>query len=61
MAYTEAQKRATEKYVKEKTEDLRLHVPKGTKERWRGYAVEHGFRSMTQFVLHVIEREIGDS
>ncbi len=35
MAYTEAQKRAGIKYMTEKTDDIRLRVPKGLKEKYR--------------------------
>ncbi len=57
MAYTEAQKRANLKYMKEKTDDIRLRVPKGTKDRYRSAAARYGV-SMTQFVLTAVEEKI---
>lgn len=58
MAYTEAQKRATEKYIKEKTDRIRIYVPIGTKDRWKDYAVKNGYPNMTQFIVSVIEEKI---
>lgn len=57
MAYTEATKRATIKYLKEKTDDIRLRTAKGTKERWREYAEARGM-SMTQFVIACVEEKM---
>lgn len=55
--YTEAQKRASIKYMQEKTDDIRLRVPKGTKELWKEEAEKRG-QSMTQFVLDTMARRI---
>ena len=57
MAYTEAQARATKKYIKEKTDDIRLRVAKGTKELWKEEAEQRGM-SMTKFVKSCVEKEI---
>ena len=57
MAYTEATKRAAIKYLKEKTDDIRLRTAKGTKERWREYAEARGM-SMTQFVVACVEEKM---
>ena len=56
--YNEKTKRSTMKYLKEKTDDIRLRVPSGTKDRWRGFATNNGYRSMTEFVVTTVEREI---
>lgn len=56
--YTEAQKKASIKYMAEKTDDIRLRVPKGTKERYKKAAEARGM-SMTQFILAAVEKEIG--
>lgn len=55
MAYTEAQKKAAIKYMKERTDDIRLRVPKGTKERWKALAEARGI-SMTELVLRTMEQ-----
>lgn len=52
--YTEAQKNAAIKYMREKTDDIRLRVPKGTKDRWKAAAAAKG-QSMTQFVVEAVE------
>lgn len=54
--YTEAQKRAAEKYLSEKTEDVRLRVPKGTKDRWRAKAEAQG-KSLQRFIIDAVEKE----
>lgn len=59
MAYTEAQARATKKYIKEKTDDIRLRVAKGTKELWKEEAEKRGM-SMTKFVKSCVEKEINN-
>lgn len=55
MAYTEAQKKAAIKYMKERTDDIRLRVPKGTKEKWKALAEARGI-SMTELVLRTMEQ-----
>ena len=55
--YTEAQKNATMKYLQERTDDIRLRLPKGTKERWKAAADAEGV-SMTKFVQDVVEAAI---
>lgn len=56
--YTEAQKRASIKYMQEKTDDIRLRVPKGTKDRWKAAADRAGADSMTKFVQDAVEAYI---
>lgn len=55
--YTEAQKNASIKYMQEKTDDIRLRLPKGTKDRWKAAADAAGM-SMTQFVHAIVESAI---
>jgi predicted DNA-binding protein len=55
--YTEAQKKAAIKYMGEKTDDIRLRLPKGTKERWKAAADAAGV-SMTQYVREAVEAAI---
>lgn len=55
--YTEAQKKASLRYMKEKTDDIRIRAPKGTKERWRAAAEAAGM-SLNQFVLKTINEKI---
>lgn len=57
MAYTEAQKKASIKYLSEKTDDIRLRVPKGLKAKYKTEAQKRGL-SMTQFIIDCVEKEI---
>lgn len=57
MPYTEAQKRASMKYMQEKTDDIRLRVIKGTKDRWKHYAALKN-ESMTVYVFDAVEARI---
>ncbi len=59
MAYTEAQKRASIKYMSEKTDDIRLRVPKGLKDKYKAEAEKRSM-SMTQFIISCVEKEIED-
>lgn len=59
MPYTEAQKRASIKYMAEKTDDIRLRVPKGYKERFKKEAEKRGM-SMTQFIIQSVEKSINE-
>ncbi len=59
MSYTEAQKRASIKYISEKTDDIRLRVPKGLKDKYKAEAEKRGV-SMTQFIISCVEKEIDD-
>lgn len=52
--YTEAQKKASMKYLTDKTDDIRIRMPKGTKEAWQQMAQASG-RSLTQFIKDCVE------
>lgn len=51
--YTEAQKRASIKYMQAHTDDIRLRLPKGTKDAWQAAAKDAGL-SMTAFVSTIV-------
>ena len=55
--YTEAQKKASMKYLNEKTDDVRVRVPKGTKNEWRK-AAEGSGKSLQQFIIDAVEDAI---
>lgn len=57
--YTEAQKNATMKYLKEKTDDIRVRTPKGTKDRWRAAAEAEG-KSLQAFIIAAVEAAINN-
>ena len=60
MSYTEAQKKASIKYISQKTDDIRLRVPKGLKDKYKYEAEKRGI-SMTQFIVNCVEKEIKNS
>lgn len=58
MAYTEAQKRATMKYLAENLDDVRFRVKKGEKDKIKAEAEKHGL-SMAQFITEAINEKAG--
>lgn len=56
--YTDAQKRASMKYLSEKTDSIQIRTPKGTKDRWRAAAEAQGYKSMQQFIIEAVEAAI---
>jgi predicted HicB family RNase H-like nuclease len=59
MSYSPAQKRAIEKYLNERTDDIRIRAPRGLKEKWREAATKRGI-SMTQFVIACVDKELSE-
>ncbi len=55
--YTEAQKKASIKYLKEKTDSIQIRTQRGTKERWKDAAAARE-KSLNQFIVDTIETEI---
>ena len=53
MAYTEAQKRASIKYMAEKTDDIRLRVKSGLKAIYKDEAEKRGM-SLNQFIVNCV-------
>lgn len=59
--YTEAQKNATIKYLSEKTDDIRIRVPKdGTKARWAAAAEAEG-KSLQRYIIDAVEAAVSGS
>ena len=52
--YTEARKKANEKYLKESVEDIRIRVPKGDKAKVQAHAATMG-ESMNSFAVRAID------
>lgn len=55
--YTDAQKKASIKYLKEKTDSIQIRTQKGVKDRWRDAATLRG-KSLNQFIVDTMESEI---
>lgn len=56
--YTEAQKKAYQKYVKS-TDELRIRCRKGRKEQIKEYAQKQGM-TISEFVNKIIDQAIGE-
>lgn len=55
--YTEAQKQASMKYLADKTDDIRVRLPRGTKDRWKAAADAAGV-SLTIYIRDAVEAAI---
>ena len=53
MPITESRRRANEKYLKEKVEDIRIRVPMGRKAIIREHAKRHG-ESLNAFICRAV-------
>lgn len=60
MAYTEAQKRASAKYIKNNLDDIKVRVPKGKREKYKAYAESKG-KSLNALIIELLEGEINQS
>jgi len=58
MAYTDAQNKATQKYIRENLEEVRFRVKKGEKSMLQDAAKEAG-QSMAQYVIQAINDRAG--
>lgn len=58
MAYTEARKKATSKYVKKNLDDIKIRVPKGEKEIYHQMAKKLGYSSFNKFVIQAMDEKI---
>lgn len=56
MAATEAQKKATIKYMKENLEEIRFRVRKGKKEEYRDKATKKGM-SLSAYIIYLLEKD----
>ena len=54
MTYTDASKRATMKYQKEKLEQIAIRVPKGKREEYNKLAKNHG-TSLTKLITDYLD------
>lgn len=55
--YTEAQNKATQKYIRENLEEIKFRVKKGEKDRYR-VAAERAGLSMARFFLDAADEKI---
>ena len=60
MAYTQAQKKATAKYMQANLDDIKIRVPKdGTKDRYKLRAESLG-KSLNSYIVDLIEKDIAE-
>lgn len=52
--YNEAQKKASIKYLSEKTDNLQIRVPKGKKAEYKAQAEAHGM-SLNAYIIKLLE------
>lgn len=52
---TDAQKKYSKKYIKEKCDEITVRPRKGTKERWKKKAEEQGL-SLQRFVIETVNK-----
>ncbi len=55
--YTESQKKAANKYLAEKVEDIRIRVPKGEKELIKA-AAEQEDKSVNAYILEAVREKM---
>ena len=58
--YTESQKKASMKYLAEKTDEVRIRVPKGKKAEYQKQAQKYGL-SLTAYITKLVENDIAKS
>lgn len=57
MAYSEAQKKATAKYMKNKLDDIKVRVPKGKREIYKAHAEKRG-KSLNALIIELLEDDM---
>lgn len=55
MPYSVSQNKATQKYIKNNYEEIKIRVPKGKKEQYKKLAARNGC-SLNSFVVNLIEK-----
>lgn len=54
---TEAQRRASEKYIKENLEQIAIRVPKGKRQEYKDFAESQG-KSLAGLIIELMEKEM---
>jgi len=58
VSTSEAQKRAVAKYQEEKTDLIKIRVPKGKKAEYQALADRSGAKSLTAYITSVLEEKL---
>ena len=57
MPVTPAQRRATDKYIREKTDELKIRIPKGKKAAYQAHANDRG-ESLNGFISRAADEAV---
>ena len=57
MAYSEAQKKATAKYMKNNLDDIKVRVQKGKREVYKAHAESKG-KSLNALIIELLEKDM---
>lgn len=55
--YTDAHNKATQKYIKNNYDDIKVRVPKGKRDIYKSFAESHG-KSLNQLIIELLEKEM---
>lgn len=55
--YSKAQNKATQKYIKNNYDDIKIRVPKGKRDIYKKHAEELG-KSLTQLIVELLEENL---
>lgn len=55
--YTEAQNKATQKYIKSAYDDIKIRVPKGMREKYKAHA-ESKNTSLNKLIIDLLNNDI---
>ena len=56
--YSEAQNKASQKYIRNNYDDIKLRVPKGQREIYKAHAESKG-TSLNKLVIDLLEKDMG--
>ena len=57
MSYSKSQNKATQKYIKNKYEEIKIRVPKGKKDQYKELASKKGL-SLNAFIVNLMEESL---
>lgn len=60
MSYSASQNKATQKYIKNNYEKIKIRIPKGKKDQYKKLASEKGL-SLNSFVVDLMEQSLLDT
>ena len=60
MSYSVSQNKATQKYIKNNYEEIKIRIPKGKKDQYKQLASKKGL-SLNSFVIDLMEQSLLDS